>query len=45
MFYSNKPGGAGLGLAVSRELMRQMNGDLEYDASQEHASFVVRMAA
>lgn len=45
MFYSNKPGGAGLGLAVSRELMRQMKGDLEYDSQSPHASFVIRLMA
>ncbi|MBI3682255.1 MAG: hypothetical protein HY235_17900 [Acidobacteria bacterium] len=43
MFYSNKPNGAGLGLAVSRELIRQMGGDLTYDTHQENASFLVRM--
>ncbi len=45
MFYSNKSGGAGLGLAVSRELMRHMGGELEYDAQQPHATFVVRVRA
>jgi signal transduction histidine kinase len=45
MFASNKPGGIGLGLAVSRALMRQMGGELEYDPQSPHASFVVRLLA
>lgn len=45
MFYSSKPGGAGLGLAVSRELMRQMGGELEYDSRAQYACFVVRLLA
>lgn len=45
MFASNKPGGTGLGLAVSRALMRQMGGELEYDPQSPHASFVVRLLA
>jgi len=45
MFASNKPGGTGLGLAVSRALMRQMGGELEYDPQAPHASFVVRLLA
>ncbi len=31
-FYTTKPNGHGLGLAVSRELMRSMHGDLVYEA-------------
>ncbi len=40
-FYTTKPSGTGLGLAVSRELMRTQGGDLVYAMSPAGARFVV----
>jgi len=42
-FYTTKPAGTGLGLAVSRELMRAHGGDLFYVPGETGASFVVAL--
>jgi signal transduction histidine kinase len=42
-FFTTKPAGTGLGLAVSRELMRSQGGDLSCDASTQGARFVVHL--
>nr|MDQ2712743.1 ATP-binding protein [Acidobacteriota bacterium] len=42
-FHTTKPAGNGLGLAVSRELMRSQGGNLVYSPSQEGACFVVEL--
>jgi signal transduction histidine kinase len=43
-FYTTKPNGHGLGLAVSRELARNMHGDLLYEPkASEGAIFVLRL--
>ena len=42
-FYTTKPAGTGLGLAVSRELMRSQGGDLVYAAAPTGARFVVEL--
>ncbi len=42
-FYTTKPAGTGLGLAVSRELMRSQGGDLRYAAGPTGARFVVEL--
>ena len=44
-FYTTKPGGTGLGLAVSRQLVTEMGGDLYYVGSPKGASFVVAVPA
>ncbi|MEX0340212.1 MAG: ATP-binding protein [Arenibacterium sp.] len=40
-----KAGGAGLGLAICREIMQRLNGDISYVAGEEGASFRVRLPA
>lgn len=42
-FYTTKPAGTGLGLAVSRELMRSQGGDLSYQGSTKGARFIVHL--
>ena len=42
-FFTTKPSGTGLGLAVSRELMRSQGGDLCYDSNAKGALFVVHL--
>ena len=42
-FYTTKPAGTGLGLAVSRELMRSQGGDLHYVSGAQGARFVVAL--
>jgi signal transduction histidine kinase len=42
-FYTTKTAGTGLGLAVSRELMRSQGGDLFYRGNTPGASFSVRI--
>jgi signal transduction histidine kinase len=42
-FYSTKPNGTGLGLAVSRELMRAQHGDVYYRPGVSGATFVIRI--
>ena len=43
-FYTTKPMGTGLGLAVSRELMRNKGGDLAYAVGKSGARFIVKLA-
>ncbi len=42
-FYTTKPGGTGLGLAVSRELMRSQGGDLLYTPDGAGAAFLLQL--
>lgn len=42
-FYTTKPGRTGLGLAVSRELMRSQGGDLLHIACQAGTRFVIEL--
>jgi signal transduction histidine kinase len=44
-FYTTKPNGTGLGLAVSRELLRSQNGDIRFLRSESGARFVVDLSA
>jgi len=44
-FYTTKPNGTGLGLAVSRQLVTEMGGDLYHANSSEGARFVVVVPA
>ncbi len=43
-FYTTKPAGTGLGLAVSRELIRSQGGNLVYIPQSKGARFVVELA-
>jgi signal transduction histidine kinase len=42
-FYTTKPDGTGLGLAVSREFVEEMGGKLTYKNSPPGATFVVEL--
>ena len=44
-FYSTKPKGTGLGLAVSRELIAGMGGDLTYEPGRPGATFLICLPA
>lgn len=44
-FYTTKPAGTGLGLAVSRELMRSQGGNLVFTPTRVGACFVVELPA
>lgn len=44
-FYSTKPQGTGLGLAVSRELMRAQKGDVVYCPQDGGTAFAIRIPA
>ena len=44
-FYTTKPDGTGLGLAVSRELVEEMGGKLTYKNGSPGATFVVELPA
>jgi signal transduction histidine kinase len=44
-FYTTKPNGTGLGLAVSRELVLEMGGDLRYEQVGERKAFVISLRA
>jgi signal transduction histidine kinase len=44
-FYTTKPDGTGLGLAVSRELVEEMGGKLTYKNNSAGATFVVELPA
>ena len=42
-FYTTKPNGTGLGLAVSRQLILEMGGDLRYEAEPGKKAFVISL--
>ncbi|HLH04695.1 MAG TPA: ATP-binding protein [Bryobacteraceae bacterium] len=42
-FYTTKPAGTGLGLAVSRELIRSQGGDLSYQPGSAGARFILQL--
>jgi len=44
-FYTTKPNGTGLGLAVSRQLILEMGGDLRYEAEPGKKAFVISLQA
>lgn len=44
-FYTTKPNGTGLGLAVSRELVLEMGGDLRYEQEGGRKAFVISLRA
>ena len=44
-FYTTKANGTGLGLAVSRRLVREMGGDLIHERSGRGATFVIELPA
>jgi signal transduction histidine kinase len=44
-FYTTKPNGTGLGLAVSRQLILEMGGDLRYEAGLGNKAFVISLQA
>jgi len=44
-FYTTKPGGTGLGLAVSRQLVLEMEGDLRYQQEPGRKAFVISLRA
>ncbi len=43
-FYTTKPGGTGLGLATSRELMRSQEGDIVYRLHETGGWFVIQLS-
>jgi signal transduction histidine kinase len=44
-FYTTKPNGTGLGLAVSRQLVLEMGGDLRYQPKPGRKAFVISLRA
>lgn len=44
-FYTTKPNGTGLGLAVSRQLVLEMGGDLRYQPEAGRKAFVISLRA
>jgi signal transduction histidine kinase len=44
-FYTTKPTGTGLGLAVSRQLVLEMGGDLQYQSEAGTKAFVISLEA
>jgi len=44
-FYTTKPNGTGLGLAVSRQLILEMGGDLRYETEPGKKAFVISLQA
>jgi signal transduction histidine kinase len=45
VFYTTKAHGTGLGLAVSRQLVVEMGGDLHYQSDPEAKAFVISLQA